>query len=293
MAQLINLVNQKIDYVTVLQQAESRNKHVYWLCQCECGKEVEFSSETLLRKNRTRPLHCGCKTKKKTDLIDKRFGRLLVIEKTDKRKNNAVIWKCKCDCGKIIETTTSQLTSKHIQSCGCLFKEAHRIDIANQRFGKLVVKKIDDNNGKKWICECDCGNICSIDGYNLRSGITNSCGCINYSLGEERIIKILKQENINYIKEYTCSELKRKRFDFAILKDNRIIRFIEYDGEQHFLSNRGTWDKDDSLQQRQQRDREKNHYALSQNIPLVRIPYWERDNITLDLIMGDKYLIKE
>ena len=29
------------------------------------------------------------------------------------------------------------------------------------------------------------------------------------------------------------------------------------------------------------------------NIPLVRIPYKERDNITLDLIMGDKYLIKE
>jgi len=41
----------------------------------------------------------------------------------------------------------------------------------------------------------------------------------------------------------------------------------------------------------QQRDKEKNEYALSHNIPLVRIPYWERDNITLDMIMGDKYLI--
>ena len=41
----------------------------------------------------------------------------------------------------------------------------------------------------------------------------------------------------------------------------------------------------------QQRDQEKNEYAFSHNISLVRIPYWERDNITLDLILGDKYLI--
>ena len=36
----------------------------------------------------------------------------------------------------------------------------------------------------------------------------------------------------------------------------------------------------------------KNEYALSHNIPLVRIPYWERDNITLEMILEDKYLIK-
>ena len=36
----------------------------------------------------------------------------------------------------------------------------------------------------------------------------------------------------------------------------------------------------------------KNNYAFNHNIPLVRIPYTERDNITLEMIMGDKYLIK-
>lgn len=25
--------------------------------------------------------------------------------------------------------------------------------------------------------------------------------------------------------------------------------------------------------------------------PLIRIPYWERDNITLEMILGNKYLI--
>lgn len=28
------------------------------------------------------------------------------------------------------------------------------------------------------------------------------------------------------------------------------------------------------------------------NIPLVRIPYTERDNITLDMLLGDQYLVK-
>lgn len=34
-------------------------------------------------------------------------------------------------------------------------------------------------------------------------------------------------------------------------------------------------------------------FIIFHNLPLVRIPYKERDNITLDLIMGDKYLFTE
>ena len=35
----------------------------------------------------------------------------------------------------------------------------------------------------------------------------------------------------------------------------------------------------------------KNKYCLINNIPLVRIPYWEKNNITYTMIMGAKYLI--
>lgn len=48
---------------------------------------------------------------------------LTVIEKTDKRsKNRTIIWKCRCDCGKIIEARTDHLMRKErpIQSCGCI-----------------------------------------------------------------------------------------------------------------------------------------------------------------------------
>ena len=36
----------------------------------------------------------------------------------------------------------------------------------------------------------------------------------------------------------------------------------------------------------------KNDYAFTHNIPLVRIPYWERDHITLEMILGDEYIIR-
>lgn len=302
MAKLIDLTNKKFDKLLVLEKAESRNRHTYWKCQCDCGNICEVSSEFLKRDKSNRD--CGCSKKKnihkkeieekKNHLIGKRFGRLVVLSPTKERQNNSIVWNCQCDCGNFKLIPTHLLTSGHTQSCGCLKLESHLIDITGQKFGKLLVLKREANIGTKWVCQCDCGNIKIIEGYNLRSGFTQSCGCINYSIGEQNIKKILDENNISYIKEYTCSDLDKKRFDFAILQNNQIIRLIEFDGEQHYTDKRGFWgEKSDSLKEVQQRDKEKNEYALSHNIPLVRIPYWERNNISLELIMSDKYLVKE
>ena len=35
--------------------------------------------------------------------IGKRYGRLVVIGKTDKRYHSTTIYKCRCDCGNIVE----------------------------------------------------------------------------------------------------------------------------------------------------------------------------------------------
>ena len=52
-----------------------------------------------------------------------KFGKLTVLEKTDKRLNRNIIYKCKCECGNIVETTANRLTHCFIKSCGCLQKE--------------------------------------------------------------------------------------------------------------------------------------------------------------------------
>lgn len=47
-----------------------------------------------------------------------------------------------------------------------------------QRFGRLVVLGLSDYKRYRILCKCDCGNIVPIYKYNLRDGISKSCGCL-------------------------------------------------------------------------------------------------------------------
>ena len=56
---------------------------------------------------------------RRQSLIGKKFGHLTVIAKSNKRgKANEVYWICQCDCGKVIEANTSNLTGHRMISCG-------------------------------------------------------------------------------------------------------------------------------------------------------------------------------
>ena len=122
--------------------------------------------------------------------------------------------------------------------------------------------------------------------------MTQSCGCISSSIGETNIQTILKENNIEYKKEYCIKEIGNLRFDFAIIENDAIVRLIEFDGIQHYHDRSGVWNREDSLERRQERDNRKNRWAIDNNIPLVRIPYWERDKITLEMLMDSKYEVK-
>lgn len=64
---------------------------------------------------------------KKANLVGKKFGRLLVIDGAENNKQNKSVWKCKCDCGKIILRSGAHLCKKinipEHKSCGCLHRE--------------------------------------------------------------------------------------------------------------------------------------------------------------------------
>ena len=59
-------------------------------------------------------------------------------------------------------------------------------DITGQRFNRLLVlgesNQRDHVGAMYWRCQCDCGNLLETTGVRLRSGVTQSCGC----LGTER-----------------------------------------------------------------------------------------------------------
>ena len=57
-----------------------------------------------------------------------------------------------------------------------------RLDLVGQKFGRLVVVEFAGFTARKsqsmWLCKCDCGEESVVVGHRLKSGHTNSCGCL-------------------------------------------------------------------------------------------------------------------
>lgn len=264
----------KVIYRTERPQ-NSQSQQAFWLCQCQkCNKYFVKSASQL-----TKGLNeCECNT----NLIGKKIGRWTVISLCEQRtKNRGKIYHCKCDCGNEKDVPAETLRRNESRSCGCINKEMiaklgkkSRIDITGQRFGKLVALYpiYSENKDKhtKWHCKCDCSNEGNFDLGNLRQGFSQSCGCV-VSKQEEKIIKMLVQNNIPFTYQFRFSELKNKIFDFYI--NNKYI--IEYDGQQHFYFLNCGWDTKENFEKTRKNDLIKNKYCFDNNIPIIRIPYDE------------------
>lgn len=107
------------------------------------------------------------------------------------------------------------------------------IDLTGMKFGKLlaIARNGSRQNGPgtcpTWLCLCDCGNMKTISAPNLRSGVTQSCGCIQrrhgmfgtpeYSAWNSMMRRCLNKKQANY-KNYggrgitVCEKWK----DFAV-----------------------------------------------------------------------------
>lgn len=98
------------------------------------------------------------------------------------------------------------------------------------------------------------------------------------SLNEKRIKDFFIANNIEYKREYGIENCRFKnplKFDFAVFKNCELICLIEYDGEQHY---RPIFD-DERFIGTQWTDRTKNKFCYDNNITLIRIPFWESENL--------------
>jgi hypothetical protein len=126
------------------------------------------------------------------------------------------------------------------------------------------------------------------------------CPICNESKGEQNIRHWLENNNIVFEKEYKFEDLKDiyyLRFDFAIFEDEEKTKLkclIEYDGMQHFKWIK-TFQTKMEFELQQEHDKIKNNYCIQNNIKLIRIPYYEFDNIEkiLDEELRSYNLIKK
>jgi hypothetical protein len=123
--------------------------------------------------------------------------------------------------------------------------------------------------------EIECKN-----GHRYFSTVNNfkqekRCPHCNESKGEKEIAKYLNDYNIKNIPQYKfedCKFYNKLPFDFYLPQYNICI---EYDGEFHYKMIMGY----EEFVNGKIRDTIKNIYCQQNNIKLIRIPYWEFNNI--------------
>lgn len=226
-------------------------------------------------------------------MTGQRFGRLQVVRfDPDTKINQKAYWICQCDCGKLISVRGQDLRQGKTKSCGCYMKECSSTnttpDIVGQKFHKLmVIKRVgSEKNRSLWECKCDCGKTTYVTRDSLVSGNVKSCGCLN-SYAESLIEDILINNNINYKKQFSFPDLigdygTRLRFDFAIIDGDNIKYLIEFQGEQHYYPRQS--DSAELFERRKKYDQLKRNYCKQHKIPLIEIPYTERQKLSWELL---------
>lgn len=131
----IDLTGQVFGKLTVMSRAPDRilpsgYKTVMWNCHCLCGNDTIVSGKNL-KHNKYPTRSCGCAMHEiRNDLTGKRFGRLLVVERTEgkllKSGYKQQMYKCLCDCENTIVVTYISLVTGNTTSCGCYAKELLR-----------------------------------------------------------------------------------------------------------------------------------------------------------------------
>lgn len=103
------------------------------------------------------------------------------------------------------------------------------------------------------------------------------CQKCNISVGELNIMKILDDNKVNYISQYSFVDLiylNQLHYDFAIFDDNKILKcLIEYNGIQHYIYNNFFHKTENGFESSKYRDKLKINYCRDNKIKLFTIKY--------------------
>lgn len=129
-----DLTGKRFGRLVVVERAGS-NRGATWLCQCDCGNQKVVRGGNLRNGN---VKSCGCLNREtmidnlnkgnrsligNDEMIGKRFGKLEVIGKTERKDREGLsVWKCRCNCGNICYIPKRRLLGG-TKSCGCLKTE--------------------------------------------------------------------------------------------------------------------------------------------------------------------------
>lgn len=183
-----------------------------------------------------------------------------------------------------------QSPSEHLRGCGCMAcGHLRRGEHARLSTDMFITKAVNVNGFRYKYDKVDYIGThddviitCPIHGdfeqspNNHLSG--KGCPKCSESKGEYAIRNFLELNNIKFYNQYrtqNCVHIRELSFDFYIPSKNLLI---EYDGKQHFEPVE-YFGGVEYFEECTHRDVIKDEYATKFSITLLRIPYWDIDNI--------------
>lgn len=133
------------------------------------------------------------------------------------------------------------------------------------------------------LCKCKiCKHIWETSGVNLTQG--HACPKCTISKFELSVQNILDELKLLYVSQYRfddCRDINPLPFDFYL---NEYNVAIEVDGEGHYypIKYSSSWTEKETLANFytiKKHDKIKTKYCINNNIELIRIPYYERNNL--------------
>jgi DNA-directed RNA polymerase subunit RPC12/RpoP len=212
-----------------------------------------------------------------------------------------------CGCGESFTATFYKFKNVNKRQCtpcgdkiivSKLLTPVEKIKEMVEEAGYSFVSRYHSSEDSKHTIKviCDKNHMYEVSYHSFRSG--QRCPHCSSSFGEIRVEEFLRKMIIDYKIEYRFKGLhglggSSLRFDFAIFNSRcELLHLIEYDGKQHFepVEVMGGADK---FIETQAHDAIKNAYCKANNINLVRIPYWDFNNIEKILSKELENVMKE
>lgn len=288
---------------TILLSTEYKTMHDKMEFMCSCGEVYITSLSEFKNANKITCNKCGRgrtaeKLKLSTNdieqyLLDNKYACRLISE------YNGYYDKIdlQCECGNAFTTTFASLRKTYGVCVDCRKKYISEIQLNSQEqyensvyavWGDeySIIGEYKGSSRKVLIKHNKCGNTYEAKASRLLENI--GCPRCNESKGEKRVQEYLRENNFIFTPQYkfdNCIDVRRLPFDCAVFSNNNeLMCCVEYDGEDHYKPIKRS--KNDTykiinirFEDRKRKDKIKTDYCLKNNIKLIRIPYWDFENI--------------
>lgn len=268
-----------------------RGTMIEFICKKHKEKGIQSKDWSHFRTYKYGCTYCSGRGQTTKDIEEKINGRSIRL--LSEYIGNEKPIDCMCEiCGNTWTTLPKTLVTNKSGCPVCGRKKANASTTKTKEQFVKELKEINDsiivvgdytNTHTKIKCKCNyCGNVWDAYPANL---LNRSAGCsrCNISLGEKEMLDALDDLNIPYIPQYMINDgkhIRPLRFDAYSQELNTAF---EYNGEQHYrpvdFSGSGEEWSNNEFEKTKERDQSKYEYCTSNNIKIIIVPYWEKNNV--------------